>query len=1081
MTFSEKARQVHGDKYDYTNTVYISSRKPITYLCPLHGEVTQLAKSHLAGKGCRQCGYITRSKKQTSTTEAFIEKARQVHGDRYDYSLTKYTKAKEHVEIACRTCGHCFRQTPDDHLRGKGCAKCAGNHKRTQEDFVEDSRKIHGERYEYGRYTGRDNYLEILCRNCGQTFEITANNHLNGYGCKVCYPGFVDPCRMSEEERGAKLGEFISEVSELYQGKYDYSEFDYITSRTPSTIICPEHGRFLKTPYLHRKGYGCPVCASSISKGQKYWVEFFRQYGEVLVDTYPFGEKKQIDIYLPELRLAVEYNGIPGHHSSTTGIEFFDRGTKHAEYHKEKYELCKKHGITLIHIFEFENTKKWERRLREYLRDPQRFQIGYSNEKRTILRSKIKLTYYGKTIMKKMFNEEADYNDSSLLFGKDVGLFDTVNRHHPRLWDLYKEAVSFNWSETEFTFNECLKEFARKDDVAEIMINTLAYQWEADSVVAHTLLPLLAPFITNTELNAVLAFNTYMECLTPDHKVLVKDKGWVWIKDVVIGDTVVQYDPNNNTLNYAPVQGVVAKPYNDNIITFKNKLEHFTQKVTKGHRMPVKWLYQFSDRGVQFSEAKDVRYHGHNALPVAARKVGGLVELSPLDKLRIAFQADGSYVSDKFTGKRTGCIPVRFSFKKVRKINEFESLLAELGYDWSEIKNSNEAKKDYKSFYVKVPLQDFDKNWKTFDWVNLESVSYEWCREFVEYSKHWDGCDRRRSKNSTCLVTYTAKSRVCAEQYQTIACFAGYRAKMYNTTDDCLQVTVTASEHILGNTILTEEVPYNGMVYCITVPSGAFLVKHEDKISITGNCVHAATYSEIVRNSFKDPTKVIEDIVARKEAVERLEPCGKVLQELHDMGHRYALGQATLEEAFPVVYRGLVALYCLERIGFIASFAITFAIGEAGLYLPISQAVRKICADEIQIHAEVDLYVLRELKKDSKFTQFFTPELEKDVEAIVDEVARAEAEWTDYLFDGKSLVGVNANLIKDWVTFNVQIVKHELRLPYEKKIKQNPLPWITQWMSQNNLQASPMEQDIGQYKIGGISDDIGDMEIDMDF
>lgn len=757
MTFSEKARKVHGDKYDYTNTVYISSRKSITYLCPLHGEVTQLAKSHLAGKGCRQCGYITRSKKQTSTTEEFIEKARQVHGERYGYSLTRYTKAKEHVEIVCRTCGHCFRQTPDDHLRGKGCAKCAGNHKRTQEDFVEDSRKIHGERYEYGRYTGRDNYLEILCRNCGQTFEITANNHLNGYGCKVCYPGFVDPCRMSEEERGAKLGEFISEVSELYQGKYDYSEFDYITSRTPSTIICPEHGRFLKTPYLHRKGYGCPVCASSISKGQKYWIEFFRQYGEVLVDTYPFGEKKQIDIYLPELRLAVEYNGIPGHHSSSTGIEFFDRGTKHTEYHKEKYELCKKHGITLIHIFEFENTKKWERRLREYLKEPDRFQIGYSNEKRTILRSKIKLTYYGKTIMKKMFNEEADYNDSSLLFGKDVGLFDTVNRHHPRLWDLYKEAVSFNWSETEFTFNECLKEFARKDDVAEIMINTLAYQWEADSVVAHTLLPLLAPFITNTELQQCMAFNTYMEG------------------------------------------------------------------------------------------------------------------------------------------------------------------------------------------------------------------------------------------------------------------------------------------------------------------------------------VHAATYSEIVRNSFKDPTKVIEDIVARKEAVERLEPCGKVLQELHDMGHRYALGQATLEEAFPVVYRGLVALYCLERIGFIASFAITFAIGEAGLYLPISQAVRKICADEIQIHAEVDLYVLRELKKDSKFTQFFTPELEKDVEAIVDEVAKAEAEWTDYLFDGKSLVGVNANLIKDWVTFNVQIVKHELRLPYEKKIKQNPLPWITQWMSQNNLQASPMEQDIGQYKIGGISDDIGDMEIDMDF
>lgn len=118
--FIEKARRVHGDKYEYTERTYTTSSVPIRVICPLHGEFQQVAGDHLRGFGCSAC-----SGKRRLTTDQFIEKAQRVHLGRYDYSRVNYISSNTPVTILCPKHGE-FSIKPTFHLYGtqNGCGKC---------------------------------------------------------------------------------------------------------------------------------------------------------------------------------------------------------------------------------------------------------------------------------------------------------------------------------------------------------------------------------------------------------------------------------------------------------------------------------------------------------------------------------------------------------------------------------------------------------------------------------------------------------------------------------------------------------------------------------------------------------------------------------------------------------------------------------------------------------------------------------------------------------------------------------------------------------------------------------------------
>lgn len=120
----EKAIAVHGDRYDYTNVEYVNAKTNVSIACANHGDFEQTPKNHLDGKGCVKCGYDEMAIKQSQEAkDSFIEKACAIHGDKYDYLKTVYTRAIDKVTITCKIHGD-FEQTPKNHLKGQGCPSC---------------------------------------------------------------------------------------------------------------------------------------------------------------------------------------------------------------------------------------------------------------------------------------------------------------------------------------------------------------------------------------------------------------------------------------------------------------------------------------------------------------------------------------------------------------------------------------------------------------------------------------------------------------------------------------------------------------------------------------------------------------------------------------------------------------------------------------------------------------------------------------------------------------------------------------------------------------------------------------------
>ena len=123
LNFIEKSNEVHNNRYDYSKVKYINNRTKVCIICPEHGEFWQTPEAHLRGQGCHKCSLIKNGLKRRATKEDFIKKAKQIHGDKYDYSKVEYVDSKTKVCVICPEHGE-FWQSPSNHLRHNGCPLC---------------------------------------------------------------------------------------------------------------------------------------------------------------------------------------------------------------------------------------------------------------------------------------------------------------------------------------------------------------------------------------------------------------------------------------------------------------------------------------------------------------------------------------------------------------------------------------------------------------------------------------------------------------------------------------------------------------------------------------------------------------------------------------------------------------------------------------------------------------------------------------------------------------------------------------------------------------------------------------------
>lgn len=246
--------------------------------------------------------------------------------------------------------------------------------------------------------------------------------------------------------------------------------------------------------------------------------------------------------------------------------------------------------------------------------------------------------------------------------------------------------------------------------------------------------------------------------------------------------------------------------------------------------------------------------------------------------------------------------------------------------------------------------------------------------------------------------------------------------------------------------------------------------------------LHSATYSTIVRMSFDNPQEVLKQVLSVNESLTRLSTIDTVFSNIYTKSHQYALGLITKDDCYDDVFLTVVALYFLERIQFIASFAITFTICSTNVFQSIGKAVQKIAQDELEVHAELDKEVLKILMSTPEGKAAFI-RLQPTINKMFNECIAREHAWTDYLFsEGRALVGTNAETVKQFVLYCAKEPAKVLSIDTTYKFpSKNPMPHVDDWIDISKTQAAPQEQDGNQYKLNTIQRDDSNVTFDVGF
>ena len=188
------------------------------------------------------------------TTESFIQEAKLVHRDQFDYSKCEYTKARDKITLICRVHGE-FQQRVSNHLQGQGCKKCTTDTSRKSiEEFVREARKVHSEKYGYQlvKFTSIHQKVNIVCDVHG-VFEQEVTKHLSGQGCRRC--------------KGREVwstDDFVTKAQHVHGDNYEYGQVVYTRNNQKVLITCNQcESDFLQVPMSHLVGNGCPKCAGN--------------------------------------------------------------------------------------------------------------------------------------------------------------------------------------------------------------------------------------------------------------------------------------------------------------------------------------------------------------------------------------------------------------------------------------------------------------------------------------------------------------------------------------------------------------------------------------------------------------------------------------------------------------------------------------------------------------------------------------------------------------------------------------------------------------------------------------------------
>ena len=319
--FLKRAKETHGNKYDYSKAKCKGICDEVIIGCPIHGDFTQRGITHIHGSGCPTCGRDRTTTARTLTQEEFLSRAKEIHENKYNYEKVIYKNSREYVTIICPTHGE-FQKWPSNHLNGQGCPKCGWEQsslkqKYTTPELVLLAKEIHGDKYGYNKvdYKGSQINITLTCPIHGDFLTIPAN-HLQGSGCPNCKGTAISEAKSYTKE------EYIEHAKAVHGDKYNYDNLKIISNdidyRKTVVIQCPEHGEFTQDYSSHLAGCGCDKCGGSY---QLTTEDFIKRATLIHGDRYDYSKS----IYTTTHALVKIICKIPSHG------EFLQRAYNHMD------------------------------------------------------------------------------------------------------------------------------------------------------------------------------------------------------------------------------------------------------------------------------------------------------------------------------------------------------------------------------------------------------------------------------------------------------------------------------------------------------------------------------------------------------------------------------------------------------------------------------------------------------------------------------------------------------------------------------------------------------------------------------
>ncbi len=238
--------------------------------------------------------------------------------------------------------------------------------------------------------------------------------------------------------------------------------------------------------------------------------------------------------------------------------------------------------------------------------------------------------------------------------------------------------------------------------------------------------------------------------------------------------------------------------------------------------------------------------------------------------------------------------------------------------------------------------------------------------------------------------------------------------------------------------------------------------------------IHARTYSHIIKQTFTYPNELLEELYKDAGVLQRSEIIVSTFDDMAAMSPE----RNTEHEIRCQIIRTITALFALEAIAFMSSFAVTFAITETKVFQGIGKLVKLICRDEV-LHTRMDYAILDIIKADPTWTQALA-DTKGDVQRILSSVVEQELNWADYLFsEGRKVVGLNATLLKEYTCWMSKPVFDAMGAEFRWDVPRvNPLPYMEDYTQGSKTQTAPQELQNDSYLVGAIADDTDDLDFD---